>query len=120
MSNKDLGNWGEDLAVKFLEEKKYKILARNYRNRWGEIDIIASKRDGFFGKEKIFFVEVKTRASNNYGWPEEAVNEEKRKKIEYLADCYLKENNLEGEFRFDVISILRIGNNTEIKHLEDI
>ena len=114
MSNKDLGNWGEDLAAKFLKKKGYKILARNYRNRFGEIDIIASK------KRRIMFIEVKTRTGNYFGWPEEAVDEKKKEKLEYLADCYLEEKKFDGDFQFDVISIIKHRGKIDIDYFENI
>lgn len=116
MSNKDLGNWGENLAIKFLKKRGYKILAQNYRNRDGEIDIIAKKNS------IIYFVEVKTRSSTFFGWPEEAIGEKKKEKIEYLANCYLEENNLSNDYKFGAISILvnKKNKTAKIKYFENI
>jgi len=96
-----LGRSGEDSAVDFLKKSGYKILARNYRNYIGEIDIIA--RD----KETIVFVEVKTRTSEKCGFPAEAVSVFKQRQISRTAIMYLKENNLlQKSARFDIISVL--------------
>jgi putative endonuclease len=95
-----VGIFGQKLAVDYLRQKQYQILAENYSTRGGEIDIIAQK-DG-----QIIFVEVKTRLSRKYGLPEEAVSESKRQKMEQTAFKYLAENNVKEEnFRFDILAI---------------
>jgi len=104
-----LGRSGEDLAVEFLKKSGYKILARNYRNYTGEIDIIA--RD----KEIIVFAEVKTRTSDKCGFPAEAVGSFKQRQISRTAVIYLKENNLlHKSARFDIISVLCLPQNEKI------
>ena len=96
------GMAGESLAVKILENAGYRILARNYRTKLGEIDIIA--REG----EVIVFVEVKSRAAGGlYGNPKYAVNRTKQRHISKAALHYLKETARLGcRARFDVVSIL--------------
>ena len=74
-STQDLGKYGEDLAIKFLKRKGYKILQRNFRSKFGEIDIIAQEQD------TLVFVEVKTRWSQSFGPPEEAITPWKIKAI---------------------------------------
>ena len=92
---------GEALAAKLLKKRGYKILKRNYVNKYGEIDIVA------YDKGIISFVEVKTRQSENYGPPELAVTKEKRKRIIRTALNYLVINHIEEtDCRFDVVSIL--------------
>lgn len=100
-----LGQTGEDIASNFLIKNGYKILKRNYKNRLGEIDIIALEGD------EICFVEVKTRKSTEFGLPEEAVSEKKQKKLTLIALAYLKENDLLDRFaRFDVVSVVFTSN----------
>lgn len=100
---------GEDEACSFLKKNNYKILERNFRCCLGEVDIIA--RD----KDTICFIEVKTRSSDAYGLPEEAVNKFKQKKIAQVALLYLKNNGLlENSARFDVVSVHRLGVDTKI------
>jgi putative endonuclease len=95
-----LGKNGEEKAVGLLEENGYKILVRNYRTRLGEIDIIAKD------KGTIVFIEVKTRNSNKFGLPSEAVSAFKQRQISKAALLYLKENRLlDKPARFDVVSI---------------
>ncbi len=109
-----LGIKGEDLAVRFLKKKGYRILSRNYRTPLGEIDIIAE--DG----ETLVFVEVKTRSDDSYGLPFEAVNHRKREKLRKVALYYLK-NVLKKDAasRFDVLSVRAAGSGNEIEHIRD-
>jgi putative endonuclease len=96
-----LGKSGEELAVTLLKENGYKILARNFKTKIGEIDIVACDKD------TISFVEVKTRQSDRFGSPMEAVSYPKRRQISKAALTYLKDNNLlNKKARFDVVSIL--------------
>jgi len=111
---KPLGSEGEDLAVRFLQKKGYRIVARNYRTPVGEIDIIA--RDG----DTIVFVEVKTRTDISFGYPFEAVNKRKRQKLKNLALLYLKRQGKESPVRFDVLSIFCMDNGKkDIEHIKD-
>ena len=106
--NRVKGNIGENKAVNYLTDKGYEILETNYKNKLGEIDIIA--KDG----ERIVFVEVKARATAKYGYPREAVNEYKQRKIRMVAESYLKSKRLLNSYiRFDVIEILA-GNITHL------
>jgi len=105
---------GEQLAVGYLEKKNYRILRRNYRFEHGEIDIVADDHG------VLVFVEVKARGTREFGEPEDAVTESKRKKIRQTADGYLFENGIEDrDCRFDVIGIEFEGQLPVIRHLED-
>ncbi|MDK2798385.1 MAG: putative endonuclease [Clostridiales bacterium] len=95
-----VGALGEDIAVKYLLKKNYKILERNFHCKLGEIDIIA--KEGAY----IVFIEVKTRKNTNFGVPSEAVNYYKQKKIMQIAQYYLMVNKLNVNVRFDVIEII--------------
>jgi putative endonuclease len=95
------GALGEALAEAFLREKGYEILARNYRTRQGEIDLIA--RQGSY----VIFVEVKYRTGLAYGYPREAVGPAKRRRLLLCAQAYAAAMQLtDTDFRFDVIEIL--------------
>jgi len=100
MKTIETGKIGEEEAVKFLKKNKYKIIERNFRTKFGEIDIIAKK-----GKE-IFFMEVKTRKTISFGYPEEAVDEKKLNKIKKVALYYIQKNKIKSPFKFEIISIL--------------
>jgi putative endonuclease len=113
MNHIELGKWGEAKARSFLSAKGYQILATHYQIKLGEIDIIAQDAD------VIVFVEVKTRRSNEYGTPAEAVNYRKQKKIITTALCYLKFSALQDRaIRFDVIEVyVPIQQGCEIHHI---
>lgn len=96
-----LGKSGEDIATNFLKENGYKIFIRNYRTKLGEIDIIAKDKDTFC------FIEVKTRHSDRFGLPSQAVSRMKQRQISKAALVFLKENRLlDQRARFDVVSII--------------
>ena len=106
MSSKNisLGKKGEKLAEKFLKKQGLCICARNYRTRYGEIDIIAKE------KETLVFVEVKTRSSERLGSPEEAVTVKKQQQISKAALDYLEKHELfDCQARFDVVSVIDDG-----------
>ena len=100
MNNKLLGNYGEDLAVRFLINKGYKIIERNFRIRGGEIDVIAQEGGA------LVYVEVKTRTSHAFGLPEESVSYHKLKFIERASKFYrVSHANLPQLERIDVVSV---------------
>jgi len=89
------------MAVLFLRRKGYRILRRNYANRYGEIDIVARHRGG------LCFIEVKTRRSNRCGFPQDAVGRRKQQQLGRMALEYLAEYPVKEKFiRFDIVSIL--------------
>jgi len=96
----ELGKSGEDIAIEYLKNKKYKIIDKGFRFLRGEIDIIAC--DG----ETLVFVEVKTRRSTGFSQPEESVTPAKRKQLRRVAQGYLLRKHIQDvECRFDVISL---------------
>lgn len=108
--NKVVGDSGEEVACKHLKKKHYKILERNYKNPVGEIDIIAKH------KGVIIFVEVKTRTSDFFGLPREAVDEYKQEKIRRVALGYLKRSRaMDSLIRFDVIEVI----DGKVEHIEN-
>ena len=117
--NKITGRCGEDAAAAFLKKKGYKIVEQNYRNKIGEIDIIAKN------KENLVFVEVKTRKSEKFGTPAEAVTYYKKQKIVNTAKWYLSYNPTELNIRFDVVEVYgsfdgTVFNLDEINHYEQV
>lgn len=116
MSNaSNLGKFGEDLAVKHLIKNGYRILHRNWGLHHGyELDIVATN-----GAELIF-VEVKTRSSTTFQRPEEAVNEQKVKRICMAAHGYVRKFDINMPYRFDIIAIVcNNPENIEIKHIKN-
>lgn len=106
-----LGVQGEEIAVRFLRKQRFRILERNYTTPLGEIDIIA--RQG----STLVFVEVKTRRSQVFGSPAEAVGPRKQNQIVKAAKWYLASGQGRGlQPRFDVVSILMQGAEPELEH----
>jgi putative endonuclease len=124
MSNyrQTLGKWGEDQAVSFLINKGYKILKRNFRTDYGELDIICQHE--LEGNDQLVFVEVKTRTTTKFGFPEESVSWGKKQHIlNSIADFMQKHPELDETWRVDVIAIRRLRgkeNAPEIIHFENV
>lgn len=97
--NKDLGDFGEAIARRYLEKQGFKILEKNYRTKFGEIDLICT------ADKKLIFVEVKTRKSDAYGRPAEAVTDTKIKHMKLAAEKYYSRHQSDAEVRFDVIEV---------------
>lgn len=115
MYTQKIGKFGEDEAVKYLIEKGYKILDRNFYCKRGEIDIVA------LDKEEIVFIEIKSRVSLKYGLPSEAVTKYKLKHIYKTAEHYLYARNLQNEnCRIDVIEVYIKNNKIIINHLKQV
>jgi putative endonuclease len=111
-NNKKKGDKGEELASAYLEKNGYTIIERNWKFSRFELDLIAENAT------HLVFVEVKTRYSNVYGEPWEAVNKTKRNKICMSGDAYIRQKLSEKEPRFDIVSILQMNGGTQILHLE--
>jgi putative endonuclease len=109
----ETGKKGEEIAVKYLKDKGYKILETNWRLGKNEIDIIAL--DGKF----IVIAEVKTRQSNSFGEPEIAVTREKQKSLIRSANSYVRMKHIDLEVRFDIISIILAKDKEQIHHIVD-
>jgi len=102
MRRRQIGEWGEAVALRHLESKGYCIHARNWRTPEGEVDIVA--QDG----ETIVFVEVKTRTTHDFGWPEESITVTKSRRLQRAAWAYLQAHEmLDAMWRIDVIAIDR-------------
>ena len=98
---KNVGKGGEEIAYVFLVKKGYRVIEKNYRRKWGEIDIIAEK-DG-----TVRFIEVKTvsRESRDYR-PEELVHRTKLRKVARTAALYMEEHHDEREFQIDAVGVI--------------
>ena len=114
-NNKVLGAFGENRACEYLEESGYRVLERNFACRTGEIDIIALEG------ETIAFIEVKTRSSERYGLPAEAINRNKQNKLVTVALYYMQRNGYKNRMcRFDVMEIIIDGeDNYRINLIKD-
>lgn len=109
--NKEIGKLGEDLSVKFLVGKGFKIISRNYLKKWGEIDIVSRETNG-----KLHFVEVKTvsyetrsqlkQAVKNKTWrPEENVHYAKIQRLNRAIESWLLENQISEDWQIDVLAV---------------
>ncbi len=107
MDNKKKGNYGEEVARIYLENKGYSILECQYRTKHGEIDIIA------LDDKTLVFIEVKYRKTTKKGSPLEAINKTKQNKIINSAYQYIIDKNIKSNIRFDAVGIL--GN--EVTHI---
>ena len=108
------GKKGEDIAAELLKNKGYAIVDRNWRNKFGEIDII-TKKDGV-----LVFVEVKTKKGELFGLPEEMVGFGKLQKVRHMATVYM--NGKEIPCRIDVVAVVlsEDGQVTRLTHYENV
>lgn len=109
-----LGREGERVAEQYLAKKGYKLVARNYRCRGGEVDLILLDR------RVVVFVEVKTRTDHGFGSPLEAVETRKQRRMILAAQLFLHEHKLhERDARFDVVGISWPGNKPVVEHVQN-
>ncbi|HKH09612.1 MAG TPA: YraN family protein [Rubrobacter sp.] len=113
LNNRATGDLGEDIASRYLAQRGYEVVERNYRTRRGELDLISRSGD------TLVIVEVKLRRTTAYGDPLEAVTPRKRQAIRLMAEEYLSERDPDfQDLRFDVIGILLRAGRPEISHVE--
>lgn len=112
--NKRAGDRGEEIALRYLTRLGYELVERNYRTRYGEVDLIL--RDG----NTLVFAEVKLRRGTGFGEPVEAVTERKQKTIRALAEGYLARKDPADfdEVRFDVVGVLDLGGRVRVRHVK--
>ena len=114
----NIGKLGEDIAIKYLENHNYKILDRNYRKPWGEIDIVAQQSD------ELVFIEVKTQ-NQVFEWrPEENITFHKKHQLSRIIATYLKTNKIpeDQNWRVDVLAITLDfkTKDAQIEHIQNI
>lgn len=116
MDRKQTGKLGENAAVEYLKKKRYKILARNWRNKWGEIDIVTKH------KKRTVFVEVKALQNAQNFLPEDQIDEKKKAQLVKMAQIYLLQNKLplETPHQIDIIAIGLTDGEPKIRHLENV
>ena len=110
---KELGETGEQMAARYLEEQGCVILERHYRKEHKEVDIIALDHG------ELAVVEVKTRTNEDYFTAEQAVDHHKRQNIIRVANNYVRRYHRTEPLRFDIIAIVGSGATAEIRHTKD-
>lgn len=115
MDRKQTGKLGEDAAVEYLKKKGYKVLARNWQNKWGEIDIVAKKR------KTIVFCEVKTIKEKQDFAPEDEIDWKKKRQLLKMVQIYLSAHKmpLGTPCQIDIIAIELSGKDVKIRHTEN-
>jgi putative endonuclease len=113
--NQKIGRWGEQVAAEYLQNQGYELVDRNVRTPYGEIDLILKRG------EIMVFVEVKTRTSAGFGYPEESITPRKQQHMFDSAEHYAQEKRLE-HWRIDAISVegKPSGKIPKITHFEDV
>lgn len=108
MSRADIGAFGEKIASEFLEKKGFRIIEKNYRKPWGEIDIVAKKGDVMrFVEVKTVSREMGTGVSREPSYePEEMVHAFKLDKLSRVVETYMSANKLEMDYQIDVVTVL--------------
>ena len=111
---RELGEKGEQLATEFLKNAGYHILAKNWRYRRAEIDIIAKDHD------VLVCIEVKTRSYDHFGAPDRAVNRKKERLLAEAMQAYMVQINHQWEVRFDIITITwHASGESSVRHIKD-
>lgn len=120
--NKVTGNRGEGLATEYLQKKGYTILERNYRSKWGEVDIIAKTKSETRNSkdEVVVFVEVKTKTTDRYGEPWEMVSHWKIEQVKRMGEVWCREFGWEGRVRVDVVGVYLDEEEPRIEHWESV
>jgi len=118
ISSKELGNLGEKIARCYLQRKKYKILAQNFKRKWGEIDIVAKKKD------RIVFFEVKSIQKREGFLPEDEIDWKKKRQLWKMAQIYLSENKISFSipWQIDIIAVEIFSDfkKAKIRHFENV
>jgi len=108
-----LGRLGENIAKDFLKQKGFIIIALNWRHLHYEIDIIAGHQN------ILVFVEVKTRSTFKYGFPDESIDHKKENRLREAAEIYIEQKDLHNEIRFDIVSIVKNNFEEKVYHIID-
>ncbi len=124
-NNRNTGNKGETAACELLQRKGYEIIERNYGNKWGEIDVVASiKYQVLSGRSEEYrvFVEVKTKKGGEYGEPWEMINGHKLHQVQNMGHLWCREYDWKGLCRIDVVGVwISIdGEIVRVEHWENV
>ncbi len=113
-AHNELGKWGEQVAARYLAQKGYRLLARNWKDGHRDLDIVAA--DG----STLVVVEVKTRRNNVFNEPEEAVDWRKVRSLSLAAGKYVKIHGIDADIRFDIVAVTGTDDdNCRVNHIEN-
>ncbi|MCI6161152.1 MAG: YraN family protein [Prevotellaceae bacterium] len=113
-AHNELGKWGEQVAARYLAQKGYRLLARNWKDGHRDLDIVAA--DG----PTLVVVEVKTRRNNVFNEPEEAVDWRKVRSLSLAAGKYVKIHGIDADIRFDIVAVTGTDDdNCRVNHIEN-
>jgi putative endonuclease len=113
MRKEELGQWGENEALHFLQGKGFQLIDRNIRFKKWEVDLVLLDGD------ELVIVEVKARCTAQIGEPWRAVTKAKQRQIIKVADRYVQDNQIDRNVRFDIISIVHNQFQTSVEHIAD-
>jgi len=104
-TTKEIGDLGEKIAKKYLENKGFEVIAQNYRKKWGEIDLIAVRKSVYHFVEVKSVAREKLLAGDGEYRPEENVHPHKLKRLHRAIETYLAEYNIENDWQLDVVGV---------------
>ena len=110
----DLGRWGEDVAAKYLEQKGFRVICRDWHYKHLDLDIVVTDDDGL-----CVIVEVKTRQNEAYADADLAVTPQKVRSLSIAANAFIKSHRIDADIRFDIITIVGTPDSYEVRHVED-
>ena len=109
----NLGRLGENIAKDYLKQRGFIIIATKWRHLHYEIDIVARQQN------ILVFVEVKTRSTFKYGFPDESIDHKKENRMREAAEIYIEQKDLHNEIRFDIVSIVKNNIEEKVYHITD-
>jgi putative endonuclease len=109
----DFGKQAELFALNYLEQKGYQLLAKNYRYKHAEIDLLMQKN------KHLICIEVKARSTSFFGEPESFINSKKIKNLVLAVNFFIEEHDLNLDVRFDIVALIKSNNKWQIKHLKN-
>ena len=112
-SHNKLGRQGENIAKDFLKHRGFIIIAMNWRHLHYEIDVVARQQN------ILVFVEVKTRSTFKFGFPDESIDHKKETRLREAAEIYIEHKDLHNEIRFDIVSIVKNNLEEKVYHITD-
>ncbi|MBQ6653230.1 MAG: YraN family protein [Prevotella sp.] len=114
-THNELGKWGEEIATAYLRDKGFVIVERNWHSQHRDLDIVA------LDASEMVFVEVKTRRSDMFAYPDQTIPPQKRKHLQLSINHYVKSHHITRRFRVDIITVIGdIGQTPQINHLADV